>query len=418
MGSPHKTTMPSRLAATLSHITASPTGAANAPRADDDVVICSAVRTPIAKGKKGGFKDAILSDMAAPVLKEVLSRAGVTADLVGDVNLGNCLAPGGGAINGRQAQFLAGMPATVPLQMVNRQCSSGIQAVANIASSISAGLIDVGIAGGVESMTKTDMMDAIPALNDNVMVNEQSVNCLTPMGVTSENVAEKYGITREQQDSLALESHRRAREAQAAGLFDEEIVPVTYKGPDGQTITVSQDEGIRASLSMEQLAKLPAVFKEGGSTTPGNASQVSDGAAAVLLMRRSKAAQLGVKPLARFVTYNVCGVDPSIMGIGPAVAIPNALAAAGITKDDVGVYELNEAFASQAAYCVDNLGLDSAKVNPNGGAIALGHPLGCTGSRQVATMLPHMKRNGIKFGVVSMCIGTGMGAACVIENEQ
>jgi len=410
--------MPSRLAATLSHITASSTGAANAPRADDDVVIVSAVRTPIAKAKKGGFKDAVLSDMIAPCLEAVLSRSGVPATAVDDVSLGNCLAPGGGAMNARQAQFLAGMPETVPVQMVNRQCSSGIQAVANIAANIKAGIIDVGVAGGVESMTKTDMMAAIPPLNDNVMANEQSFACLTPMGVTSENVAEKFGITRETQDKMAAESHRRAAAAQAAGLFNEEIVPVTYKNADGKDVTVSQDEGIRAKISMEQLAKLPSVFKEGGSTTPGNASQVSDGAAAVLLMRRSKAAELGVKPLARFVTYNVCGVDPSIMGIGPAVAIPKALAAAGITKDDVGVYELNEAFASQAAYCVDNLGLDSAKVNPNGGAIALGHPLGCTGSRQVATMLPHMKRNGIKFGVVSMCIGTGMGAACVIENEQ
>ncbi|XP_030786570.1 3-ketoacyl-CoA thiolase, peroxisomal isoform X2 [Rhinopithecus roxellana] len=319
----------------------------------------------------------------------------------------------------RIAQFLSDIPETVPLSTVNRQCSSGLQAVASIAGGIRNGSYDIGMACGVESMSLADRGNP-GNITSRLMDKEKARDCLIPMGITSENVAERFGISREKQDTFALASQQKAARAQSKGCFQAEIVPVTTTVHDDKgtkrSITVTQDEGIRPSTTMEGLAKLKPAFKKDGSTTAGNSSQVSDGAAAILLARRSKAEELGLPILGVLRSYAVVGVPPDIMGIGPAYAIPIALQKAGLTVSDVDIFEINEAFASQAAYCVEKLRLPSEKVNPLGGAVALGHPLGCTGARQVITLLNELKRRGKRaYGVVSMCIGTGMGAAAVFE---
>jgi len=318
------------------------------------------------------------------------------------------------------AMFLAGFPETVSIVTTNRQCSSGLQAVASVAAAIKNGYIDIGIGAGFESMSQHDMMSSVGEINPKVFDNANARDCMMGMGETSENVAEQYKVTRDEQDQFAFESQARASKAQKEGKFTSEIVPVTttVKGADGQekTVTISQDEGIRAT-TLESLKKLKPAFKENGTTTAGNSSQVSDGAAAVLLMRRSAAKKLGMPILGIFRSFAVVGVPPSVMGIGPAVAIPEAVKKAGLKISDIDVFEINEAFASQAVYSAKKLGIPFEKVNPNGGAIALGHPLGCTGARQVATLMPELKRANKKFGVISMCIGTGMGAAAVIERE-
>lgn len=422
------------------NLTPEPTFALAGPdKADDDVVICAAVRTAIAKGKKGSFKDTPTEDMLAPLFKEIVARTKVKPASVGDVQIGNVGLPGAGALTGRMAQLLGGIGPEVPFSVVNRQCSSGLQAVANIASAIKAGIIDVGIAGGVESMTQTGMQAPdMNSLNQDVVQAamtrlgggkpegvdpgvDAASTCMTPMGITSENVAETWKISRERQDQLAVDSHAKAAAAQKAGLFDSEIVPVRakVKAKDGSVseVVVDRDEGPRADTSLAGLAKLKPAFKPGGTTHAGNSSQVSDGAALVLLARRSEAKKLGLPIVGRMRSYAVVGVDPLVMGIGPAYAIPAALEKANMTVDDIDIFEINEAFASQAVMTVDHLKVPKEKLNPKGGAIALGHPLGCTGSRQIATLLPELKRTGKKTGVVSMCIGTGMGAAGVIEAE-
>lgn len=391
-------------------------------KSPDDVVICSAVRTAIGRAKKGSFKDTHPTDLLCACLEAVIERSGVSKALVEDIVVGNVLAPGGFANQARQASFIAGFPETTSVTTTNRQCSSGLQATSIVASAIASGFYEVGIAAGVESMTQTPMgAGSIGQLNPKIKDIQGARDCLTPMGITSENVAEKYGITRQQQDFLASESHRRALEAIAQGKFNSEIVPVhtQIKDKEGkmQQITVTVDDGPRKGSTVERLGKLRAVFKKGGTTTAGNSSQVSDGAAAVLLMKRSKAVELGAPVIGVFKSFAVVGVNPTEMGIGPAVAIPKVLKNVGLSVDDVDIYEINEAFASQATYCVDKLGIPLAKVNVNGGAIALGHPLGCTGARQIATIIPALKAANGKIGVVSMCIGTGMGAAAVIEAE-
>lgn len=402
------------------YVLAGKEAAGPAAKSDDDVVIVSAVRTAIARGRKGGFRDTHPDDMLATVLAAVVERAGVDRKLVEDIQVGNVLQAGAGATPSRMAAFYAGFPDTTSVVAINRQCSSGLQSVANIAAAIKAGMIDVGIGAGVESMTKGYGAGAMGEINPRAGEVESAADCLIPMGMTSENVAKEFGIGREKQDRFAAESYRRAVEAQKAGKFVSEIVPmkatVTNKDGDESEITVSQDEGPKPT-TYEKLASLAPAFSEDGASHAGNSSQVSDGAAAVLLMRRSKARELGVKPIARFVSYAVVGVPPKIMGIGPVFAIPAALKKAGLSIADIDTFELNEAFASQAVYCVEKLGLDPAKVNPLGGAIALGHPLGCTGSRQIATLLPHLQRTGGRYGVVSMCLGGGGGAAGVIERE-
>lgn len=297
---------------------------------------------------------------------------------------------------------------------VNRQCSSGLQAVANIAQAIMAGTIEVGIGAGVESMTRHYGPGAMPeGMSQKIMEVPLAADSLIPMGITSENVAAKFKVDRQKQDHFSVASHQKAAAAQRAGKFKDEIVPVEIDGK-----LVIEDDGIRADASYEGLVKLKPAFREDGTTTAGNSSQVSDGAAAVLLMKRKTAQRLGLPVKAKFLAFATAGVPPAIMGIGPAVAIPKALEKAGLSISDIGFFEINEAFASQAVYSVDTLGIDMAKVNPNGGAIALGHPLGCTGARQIATLLPELKRSKAQYAVTSMCIGTGMGAAAVFENEQ
>uniref|UniRef100_A0A8C5IGB2 Acetyl-CoA acyltransferase 1 n=1 Tax=Junco hyemalis TaxID=40217 RepID=A0A8C5IGB2_JUNHY len=350
------------------------------PRAasPDDVVVVHGRRTAIGRARRGGFKDTTPDELLAAVMTAVLQDVNLRPEMLGDICVGNVLQPGAGALIARVAQFLR--VETMSLRSANNP-------------------------GDISS---------------NMMDNPKARDCLIPMGITSENVAEKFGVSRKKQDAFALASQQKAAKAQQMGLFKTEIVPVktTVADSDGnkKTITVHQDEGIRPSTTLEGLAKLKPAFKEDGSTTAGNASQVSDGAAAVLLAKRSKAAQLGLPVLGVLRSFAVVGVPPDVMGIGPAYAIPVAVEKAGLTLNDIDIYEINEAFASQAVYCVEKLGIPMEKVNPLGGAIALGHPLGCTGARQVVTLLNELKRRGKRaYGVVSMCIGTGMGAAAVFE---
>ena len=353
------------------------------------------------------------------MLEGVVKSAGVDPALVEDICVGNVLGENF-AVNARIAQFLAGIPKETAVNTVNRQCSSGLQSVANIAGSIAAGMIEIGIGAGVESMSTKGMGDAQMQINPRVFDNEESQQCLTPMGITSENVAAKYGISRETQDRFAVRSHALADAAIKAGRFVDEIVPTeaVLKDEEGDVVgkkLVRVDEGVRPGTSMAGLAKLKPAFQKGGSTTAGNSSQTTDGAAAVLLASRAAARRLGLPVLATMKGFAVTGVAPDVMGIGPAVAIPAVLKKVGLPIDRVDVFEINEAFASQATYCVDVLKIPEAKVNPNGGAIALGHPLGCTGSRQIATLCHELKRRGGGTGVVSMCIGTGMGMAAVFD---
>uniref|UniRef100_A0A2K6FWV7 Acetyl-CoA acyltransferase 1 n=1 Tax=Propithecus coquereli TaxID=379532 RepID=A0A2K6FWV7_PROCO len=343
-----------------------------------DVVVVHGRRTAIGKAGRGGFKDTTPDELLSAVMTAVLRDMKLRPEQLGDICVGNVLQPGAGAVMARIAQFLR-----------------------------------------VESMSLADRGNP-GNITSRLVENEKARDCLIPMGITSENVAERFGISREKQDAFALASQQKAARAQSKGCFQAEIVPVTTTVHDDKgterSITVTQDEGIRPSTTMEGLAKLKPAFKKDGSTTAGNSSQVSDGAAAILLARRSKAEELGLPILGVLRSYAVVGVPPNIMGIGPAYAIPVALQKAGLTVNDVDIFEINEAFASQAVYCVEKLGLPPEKVNPLGGAVALGHPLGCTGARQVITLLNELKRRGKKaYGVVSMCIGTGMGAAAVFE---
>ncbi|KAJ7402090.1 3-ketoacyl-CoA thiolase B, peroxisomal [Pitangus sulphuratus] len=398
------------------------------------------------------IQDTTPDELLAAVMRAVLQDVNLRPEALGDICVGNVLQPGAGALIARVAQFLSGIPETVPCSSVNRQCSSGLQAIINIAGGIRNGSYDIGLACGVETMSLRSANNP-GDISSSMMDNSKARDCLIPMGITSENVAEKFGVSRKKQDAFALASQQKAAKAQQMGLFKTEIVPVKTTVVDNQgnqkTITVNQDEGIRPSTTLEGLAKLRPAFKEDGSTTAGNASQVSDGAAAVLLAKRSKAAQLGLPVLGVLRSFAVVGVPPDVMGIGPAYAIPVAVEKAGLTLNDIDIYEINEAFASQvvwlepglrvggeelrtkgdesismkpfpvsfqAVYCVEKLGIPMEKVNPLGGAIALGHPLGCTGARQVVTLLNELKRRGKRaYGVVSMCIGTGMGAAAVFE---
>ncbi|XP_043703300.1 3-ketoacyl-CoA thiolase 2, peroxisomal-like [Telopea speciosissima] len=388
----------------------------------DDIVIVAAYRTPLCKAKKGGFKDTPVDDLLAVVLRALIEKTNLNPSEVGDIIVGTVLAPGSlRAIECRMAAYYAGFPDSVPIRTVNRQCSSGLQAIADVAAAIKSGFYDIGIGAGVESMT-TNSTAWEGAVNPRVELVARARDCLLPMGITSEIVAERYGVTRQEQDQAAVESHRKAAAATAAGKFKDEIIPVATKIVDPKTgeekpVTISVDDGIRPDTSLAVLAKLKPAFKKDGSTTAGTASQVTDGAGAVLLMKRSLAMQKGLPILGVFRSFSAVGVEPSVMGIGPAVAIPAAVKSAGLELDDIDLYEINEAFASQYVYSCKKLELDPEKVNVNGGAMAIGHPLGATGARCVGTLLHEMKRRGkdCRFGVVSMCIGTGMGAAAVFE---
>ena len=391
----------------------------------DDVVIVSAVRTPLCRAKRGGLRDTPADDLVAAVLKETIRRTGIEPSAVGDIVLGSVLGPSSQRANEcRMAMFFAGFPESVPVQTVNRQCSSGLQAIAAVAAAIKAGMYTIGIAGGVESMS-TNPMAWEGGVNPRVSENQCAADCLLPMGVTSENVAAQFGLDRGVQDAFAAKSHAKAAAARAAGKFKDEIVPVHTILKDPKTgeekrVVIAEDDGIRPGTTPASLSTLRPVFKKNGTTTAGNSSQVTDGAAACLLMTRREALRRGLPVLLVFRSFAAVGVPPAIMGVGPVAAIPAAVEAAGLTLDDIDVFEINEAFASQAKYSVDKLGLEEGRVNPNGGAIALGHPLGATGARQTATLAYELARRGrnARFGVVSMCIGSGMGAAAVFERGE
>jgi len=383
-------------------------------RRESDVVIVSAVRTPLCRARRGGLAQYPPATLLSVALKGCLQKCpGVSPSDVEDVCVGNVLSPASGAAALRMGQLSAGFPSSVALRVVNRQCSSGLQAVADIANAIAAGDIKIGIGAGCESMS-THPMNKMPMPEvdwDVVNACSDAKDCIIPMGVTSENVSKlKFSLSRTALDSFAARSHQKASQARAEGKFKAEIVPV-----DG----VMEDDGIRPQTTVESLSRLKPVFDKEGSTTAGNSSQLTDGAAAILLTTRGEARSRGLSILGTWRSYAVVGVPPRIMGIGPAVAIPAALTKAGLSLNEVDVFEINEAFASQATWCMNHLDIDEDKVNPNGGAIALGHPLGCTGARQVATLLHEMQRRGSKarFGCISMCIGTGMGAAAVLEVE-
>ena len=380
----------------------------------NDVVIVSALRTPLCRSRKGALAKVPPSTLLTTVLEATLKRTGVKGEEIEDICLGNCLMPPSGYAAMRMAHVVAGIPAeTTSLSWVNRQCSSGLQAVSNIADDISTGKIKIGIGGGVESMSFYPMSSIKPPDVDWDLMKQANkttsvMDCLIPMGLTSDNVVARYGLQRYDLDQFSVRSHQKAARARAAGKFGKEIVPVG---------TVTEDDGIRPQTTIEVLSKLKPVFSKDGRTTAGNSSQTTDGAAAVLIMSRAEADKRGLPILGVWRGYAVKSVPPRIMGIGPGVAIPAVLKQCNLTVQDIDIYEINEAFASQASWCVDVLNIDPNKVNPNGGAIALGHPLGCTGGRQIATLLNELHRRKQRYGVVSMCIGTGMGAAAVLEVE-
>jgi len=384
----------------------------------DDIVVTACLRTPFTKGGKGGFKDTAAADLLVGAFKSLLERSHIDPALVQDIAVGSVLPPGGGATEFRAAALAAGFPVSTAVRSLNRQCSSGLQACVDIANAIKSGMIDVGIGAGVESMSLQYGPGAVTEFSELLDAHPEAKNCKVPMGVLSEKMAKDRGITRAVQDAFAASSYQKALKAQQDGLFDEEITPLAVKWEDPKTgdvkeITVSKDDGIRPGITAESLSKIKPAFAKDGSIHAGNASQISDGAAAVLLMKRSTAEKLGQTVLGKYVAASVVGVAPLLMGIGPWAAIPKVFELTGINKDDVDIFEINEAFASQCVWCSEKLGLDPAKINPKGGAIAFGHPLGCTGARQVSTLLYELKRRGEKVGVTSMCIGTGMGMAAV-----
>ncbi|MCZ8518609.1 MULTISPECIES: acetyl-CoA C-acyltransferase [Paenibacillus] len=388
-----------------------------------EAVIVSIARTAIGKAKKGVFAQTRAEDLGKAVLESVIDRApGLKKEDVEDVIIGCAMPEGEQGLNfARIMSLYAGFPVTVPALTVNRFCSSGLQSIAFAAERIMLGHADVMIAGGVESMSHVPMTGF--KISPNPKIVETMPEVYIGMGHTAELVADRFGVSREDQDRFAAESHRKAAAAIAEGKFREEIVPFeaewTTVDDAGRVkrkrYTVDTDEGVRPDTSVEGLAKLRPAFRLGGSVTAGNASQMSDGAAACVVMSREKADALGLKPLATFRSFALAGVEPEIMGVGPVEAIPKALKMAGIGIEDVSLFEINEAFASQCVHIIRELGIDEAKVNVNGGAIALGHPLGCTGTKVTATLLHELRRRGGGYGVVSMCIGGGMGAAGVFE---
>ena len=391
-----------------------------------DAYIVAAVRTPVGKAPRGMFRNVRPDDMLAHVLKGALAQVpSVDPHEIGDVIVGCAMPEGPQGMNvARIGVLLAGLPDSVPAMTINRFCSSGVQAVALAADRIRTGDDDVMIAAGTESMSMVPMMGHKVELNDAVFRNNENVAIAYGMGITAEKVANQWKVSREDQDAFAVASHQKAAKAIAAGGFRDEILPyeIESASPDLRSGEVMRrkkmadtDEGPRPDSTLEALAKLRTVFAAKGSVTAGNSSQMSDGAAAVVLMSEAALKKHNVKPLARFVSFAVAGVPPEIMGIGPIKAIPKVLAQAGVKQDALDWIELNEAFAAQSLAVIRDLGLDPAKVNPQGGAIALGHPLGATGAIRTATLVHGMKRGGARYGMVTMCIGTGMGAAGLFE---
>ncbi len=391
-----------------------------------DAVIVSAARTPVGKAKRGSLTTVRPDDLAATVIKELLKR---TPNLdpveIDDVVFGCAFPEGEQGMNmARMIALRAGLPVSVPGETINRYCSSGVQSIAHVAYAIMAGDIDIAIAGGTESMTMVPM--AGYKFSPNPHFAQDLPHYYTSMGITAENLAARYGISREDQDAFALQSNLKAARAVETGIFDPELVPVEVEIVEldenekqvTRSHTFKRDEGPRGDSTMEGLAKLRPAFKEGGTVTAGNSSQMSDGAAGVVVMSAEKAAQLGLKPMARFVNFAVGAVPPEIMGIGPVQAIPKVLKKAGMKLEDMELIELNEAFAAQALSVIHELDINTEITNVNGGAVALGHPLGCTGAKLTTQLLYEMARRKNKYGMVSMCIGGGMGAAAVFENLQ
>lgn len=391
-----------------------------------DAYIVAAVRTPIGKAPRGMFRNVRPDDMLAHVLKGAMAQVpGLDPHDIGDVVVGCAMPEGEQGMNvARIGVLLAGLPDSVPAVTINRFCSSGVQAISMAADRIRTGDDDVVIAAGTESMSMVPMMGNKIALNDAVFANNEHVAIAYGMGITAENVAKQWKVSREDQDAFAVASHQKAAAAIANGGFKDEILPYEIDAaiPDLATGQVKHkkrvadtDEGPRPDSSIESLGKLRTVFAARGSVTAGNSSQMSDGAGAVILMSEKALKKYNIQPLARFVSFAVAGVPPEIMGIGPIKAIPKVLAQAGVNKDDLGWIELNEAFAAQALAVIRDVGLNPEKVNPYGGAIALGHPLGATGAIRAATLVHGMRRTKQKWGMVTMCIGTGMGAAGLFE---
>jgi len=387
--------------------------------------IISAVRTPIGRAFKGTLRHTRPDELAAIAIKAAVERAGVDPKDIDDVIMGCAMPEGEQGLNvARLAGMRAGLPHTVPGFTVNRFCASGLESIAIAASRIALGQADVILAGGVESMSLIPMGGNKPAPNPVMAVDYPEA--YIGMGNTAERVAEKYNVTREEQDAFALRSHQRAADAIENHRFDDEIVPVTITEKrinaknkiESTEVEFTTDEGVRADTTLEALAKLKPAFKVGGTVTAGNTSQMSDGAAAVIVASEDVMKGLGGEPLGRFLTYATAGVEPEIMGIGPALAVPKALEQAKLNLGDIGLIEVNEAFASQSVYVTRELGIDDDVLNVNGGAIALGHPLGCTGAKLTATLLYEMKRRGVEHGIVTMCVGGGMGAAGIFQRMQ
>lgn len=400
-------------------------------KSPNDVVILSALRTPVTRAQKGGFRNAYDHELLSHVLRATLAaNPNLDPALIADVAVGVVLAELGGSKAARMAQLHAGFHHTTALHTINRACSSGLAAITSIGNMIRTGDINMGVGAGMESMTMNYGSRAIPAMLWDGLRNSESKearDCIMPMGLTSENVAKRYNISREEQDAFAVESHRKASKAQKDGLFDKEIVPVKVMQKDlekpdeigPKEVLVNKDDGIRHNASVESMAKLKPVFAKDGASTAGNSSSINDGAAASLMMRRSTATELGLSGsiIGKWVATQTVGCLPDEMGIGPAVAIPKLLEHTGVSTEEIGIWEINEAFASQALYSIRKLGIDYTKVNPKGGAIAIGHPLGMTGVRQLVTLMPELERQGKELGVVSMCIGTGMGMASLFVRE-
>jgi acetyl-CoA acyltransferase len=393
-----------------------------------EAVIASSVRTAVGKAFKGTLRATRPDDLAALTMQEAIRRVpGLKPNEIEDVILGCAMPEAEQGMNvARNAALRAGLPVEVPAITINRFCSSGLQSIAMAAERIMVGHSDVILAGGTESMSMIPMGGN--KVSPNPWLMDHNPDAYLSMGLTAENVARKYGITREQADEFSLASHHKALAAIAAGKFKDEILPVDVKmtvvsnGANGHaakakttTAVFDTDEGPRADTNLEALGKLKPAFHARGTTTAGNSSQMSDGAAAAIVMSSDRARALGVKPLGRFLAFATAGVPPEIMGIGPAYAIPKALKLAGLTLDQIDVIELNEAFAVQSLAVIKEAGLDPTRVNPNGGAIALGHPLGCTGAKLTATILRELERRNARYGMVTMCIGGGMGAAGIFE---
>jgi acetyl-CoA acyltransferase len=388
-----------------------------------EVVVVSYARTPFCKAKKGLLKDTRPDTMAAVAIEAALERAeGVSPEDIEDVVMGCAMPEGEQGMNvARIASLMAGLPETVPAMTVNRFCSSGVQTISQVAERIMVGAIDIGIAGGTESMTMVPMGGNKPSANPEMM--EEHPEVYIPMGATAENVAKKFEISRDAQDEFALSSHQKAVDAWERSFMKGEVVPVDTEvvNPDGstETVTVSKDDGPRPATGLEILGGLPTVFdRKNGSVTPGNASPLTDGAAATVLMSKDKADELGLEPMGYYRNFQVAGVPPEIMGIGPVPAVRKLMEKTGLSVDDIDLFEVNEAFASQSVYCKNELGIPDEKLNVNGGAIALGHPLGVSGTRMTGTILRALEEVDGRYGVVTMCIGGGMGAAALFERVK